>query len=337
MAPDFLVMLIIANGITINFTHTYGINMKANKTYTSIASAVLLSLGLAGASFAEEESKLSVGGFIDMSYFYSDVDGSDSTSDWSLDQAEINLGYDFGNKLTATVDVEYQNADEGVDLEQAFLTYSVSDEFSVKAGRFLSYSGWEAEEPTGLFQYSGTGYAAYFYGYYQQGVSAMYSGEKFSAAVSVVSDLAGPQSTDVENPGIETMIAITPTDEITVKAFYSVDGDTTLFNTWGSYSKDALTLALEYNTAEDSVFTGSDASGYLAMANYAFDSFAVTLRYHAWEIEDATGATYEDANGITISPSFAVNDNLLIVTEYRMDEVNDVDGNYIAVEALVTF
>ena len=308
--------------------------MKSLAKLTPLATALLLSLGTAS---AQADDKLSVSGFIDMSYLAIDVDGGESTHDSGLDQVELNLGYDFGNKLTASVDIEYQNAAEGVDLEQAFISYAVSDNFSVKAGRFLSYSGWETEEPTGLFQYSGAGYAPYFYGYYQQGVSGIYTGEGYALAISVVNDLAGPQSTDSEHPGIETMVALMPTDDITIKGFYSKDGDVELINTWASYSTGALTLAAEYNTAEDSVFTGSDASGYLVMANYAFESFALTLRYHDWEIEDASGTIFEDATGFTISPSFSVNDNLLMVFEYRMEEINDVDINSFAIEALITF
>jgi hypothetical protein len=308
--------------------------MRTLAKLTPLATALLLSLGAAS---AQADDKLSVSGFIDMSYLAIDVDGGESTHDSGLDQVELNLGYDFGNKLTASVDIEYQNAAEGVDLEQAFISYAVSDNFSVKAGRFLSYSGWETEEPTGLFQYSGAGYAPYFYGYYQQGVSGIYTGEGYALAISVVNDLAGPQSTDTEHPGIETMVALMPTDDITIKGFYSKDGDVELINTWASYSTGALTLAAEYNTAEDSVFTGSDASGYLVMANYAFEDFALTLRYNDWEIEDASGAIYEDATGFTISPSFSVNENLLMVFEYRLDEINDVDVNSLAIEALITF
>ncbi len=312
--------------------------MKLLTKLTPVAAILLLSFGAASVQAEEKKDPLSISGFIDMSYYATDTDGGESTHDAGLDQVEINVGYDFGNKLTANVDIEYQNADEGVDLEQAFITYALTDSFSVKAGRFLSYSGWETEEPTGLFQYSGTGYAKYFYGYYQQGVSGLYSGDKFAVAVSVVNDLAGPDSTDSEHPGIETMLALMPTDEITIKGFYSKDGDVELINTWASYSKDALTLAVEYNTAEDSAFEGSDASGYLVMANYAItEKVGLTLRYNDWEIEDESGAMFEDATGITISPSYVVNDNLLMVFEYRMDEVNDVDVNSFAVEALITF
>jgi hypothetical protein len=312
--------------------------MNLRSKFSPVAAGLLLSLGTMTAAQAEiTADKLSVSGFIDMSYLSVDVDGGTSTHDSGIDQVELNFSYDFGNKLTATVDVEYQNAAEGVDVEQAFISYAISDNLSIKAGRFLSYTGWETEEPTGLFQYSGTGYAQYFYGYYQQGVSALYSGDKFAVAVSVVNDLAGPQSTDTENPGIETMVAFMPTENFTVKGFYSVDGDTKMINTWAAYSADALTLAAEYNSSEDTAFAGSEADGFLLMANYAFESFGMTLRYHDYEVEDAAGASFEDASGITISPSFSVNDNLLMVFEYRMDEINDVDVNYLAVEALITF
>jgi len=315
--------------------------MKILQKLTPIAATVILSLGSVSATQAADTNyldNLSVSGFIDMSYVYSDVEKVGSTSVSGIDQVEINLGYDFGNKLTANVDVEYQNSTEGVDIEQAFINYALTDNFSIKAGRFLSYSGWETEEPTGLFQYSGTGYAKYFYGYYQQGVSGLYTGDGFAVAVSVVNDLAGPQAIDSENPGVETMVALMPTDEVTIKAFYSKDGDVELFNTWASYAKDELTLAVEFNTAEDSAFVGSDASGYLLMANYAFnEKIGLTVRYHDWEVEDASGATFEDASGFTISPSYAVNDNLLMVFEYRMEEINNIDIDTIAIEALVTF
>jgi hypothetical protein len=318
--------------------------MKRNTKLTPVAVTLLLSLGAIASAQAEDVvDNLSVSGFIDMSYLSIDTDGAGSTSDSGIDQVEFNFAYDFGNKLKAFVDVEYQGSE--VDLEQAFLTYAVSDEFTVKAGRFLSYSGWETEEPTGLFQYSGTGYAQYFYGYYQQGVSGLYSGDGYAVAVSVVNDLAGPESTDSEEPGVETMIALMPTDSITIKAFYSFDKlagtneDTTMFNMWAMYADGPLTLAAEINSSEYTSLAAADASGYLLMANYAFDTFGVTVRYHDYEVEDAGGVTWEDMSAITIAPSYAVNDNLLMVFEYRMDsnDVNGMDSDSIAIEALITF
>jgi hypothetical protein len=318
--------------------------MKLLTKFTPIAATLLLSLGAMSAHAADKKDPLSISGFIDMSYYATDTDGGETTYDSGLDQVEIDISYDFGNKLTANVDVEYQNADEGVDVEQAFITYALSDEFSIKAGRFLSYSGWETEEPTGLYQYSGTGYAPYFYGYYQQGVSALYSSDMYAVAVSVINDLDDPKATDAKSPAIETMFALMPTDEITLKAFYSTgnsagrDIDTKKINMWASYAKDELTLAVEYNMSENSFDANTEGSGYLAMANYAFgNDIGLTLRYNAWEFENASGATIEESTGITISPSYTVNENLLIVLEYRMDETNSVDVTSYAIEALVTF
>ena len=320
--------------------------MKLLTKLSPIAATLLLSLSAVSAQAEEVTDPLSLSGFIDMSYYSVDVDGGDSTLTSGLDQAEINIGYDFGNKLTAHVDIEYQNSAEGVDLEQAYINYGFTDNISVKAGRFLSYSGFEAEEPTGLYQYSGTGYAKYFYGYYQQGVSGMYSSDKFAVAVSLVNALAGPQATDAESPAIETMFAFMPTDEITLKAFYSMDEtatgeDITMINTWASYAKGPLTVGVELNMADNTAGDNTEASGYLAMVNYAFtDKMGLTLRYNAWEVEDLNGVTTEESTGITISPSYAVNDNLLIVAEYRMDSnegTAGTDANSIALEALITF
>jgi hypothetical protein len=311
--------------------------MKLLTKLTPISASLLLSLGLVSAVHADD-SKLSVSGFIDMSYVSAKTDGN-SVSVFGVDQVEIDLSYKVDDKLTAYVDVEYQ--ENGVDLEQAYLTYQVTDGFSVKAGRFLSYTGFEAEEPTGLYQYSGTGYAPLFYGYYQQGISAAYSGDKYTVAISLVNDLAGPTSTDSESPGIETMIALMPTDEITIKGFYStesVDGtgeSNDFINVWASYAKDALTLGAEYNSASNGA-TDTDSTGYLVMANYALtDKVAMTVRYHAYETE-APERTSE-FSGITLSPSYAVSDNVLIVAEYRKDDLDGIDEDVLALEALITF
>lgn len=306
--------------------------MKILTKLTPIATTLLLSLGASSVVHAED-SKLSISGFIDMSVLTTSTD-EETTSGMGIDQIEIGLGYQFDDKLSAMVEVEYQ--ENGVDLEQAIISYAVTDAFSVKAGRFLSYSGFESEEPTGLFQYSGTGYAPLFYGYYQQGVSALYSGSNYTLAVSMVSDLAGPTATDISTPGIETMIAYMPTENITMKGFYSKESDKDFINLWTSYSKDALTLAAEFNVASDSA-TDTDSTGYLAMVNYAIDEqIALTVRYHAYETEVA-GTTITDNSGITIAPSYAFSDNLLFVAEYRKDDLSGIDQNAYALEALITF
>ncbi len=331
--------------------------MKLVNKFTPVAATVLLALGAASSVQAQEDftltDKLAVTGFIDMSWSSLDIEGVGSEQSYGLDQFEIDFLYSFDDKLTAQVDLEYQDNGTGeeVDIEQAFISYAVSDAFSVKAGRFLSYSGWETEEPTGLFQYSGTGYAAYFYGGYQQGVSGLYIGDGYQVALSVVNDLGDleGENRDVATPGFETMFAVSPTDEITAKLFYSTDKldgtdeNTTLVNMWAAYSDGPITIAAEYNTSENAPAyaynygVNSEASGYLLMGNYAFDAFALTLRYHDYSIDDASGTEVEEGSAFTIAPSFTVVDNLLMVFEYRVGEQNGVDVDLIAIEALVTF
>ncbi len=313
----------------------------------------------APAAFADTgfqlSDKLSVTGFLDMSMVTVDPDNGDSTQSTGVDQFEIDFLFNTGEGLSAQVDLEYQDNGSGeeVDIEQAFIAYQATDEFSVKAGRFLSYSGWETEEPTGLYQYSGAGYAAYFYGGYQQGVSGLYATSSFDLGLSLVSDLGDleGEARDTEELAVEAMVAIHPIDAWTLKAFYMVDElsgtseDTELVNIWTSYAIGSLTLAAEYNTSENAPaavsFAGlnAEADGYLLMANYGWDKYGVTLRYHDWEVEDSAGVTMEEINGATFALSYAVNDNLLMVTEFRSDEddLTGADWNTYAVEALFTF
>lgn len=367
--------------------------MKAHRNKLSLAVALIAASSLAQAEI-ELTEKLSLSGFIDMSstYVESEIDspaglalGSKSSEASSgLDQFELNFLYSFDDKLSAVVDLEHQDdgrtvtgfgtaepsgddvevevpIGEETDIEQAYLSYAVTDSFSIKAGRFLSYAGWETEDPTGLFQYSGAGYAGYFYGGYQQGMSALYSADMFAVAVSVVNDLGDLEGEfrDSKKPAVETMLAFMPTDTWTTKVFYSTDEneglgpndeDITLINAWTSFAIGDLLLAGEYNKSENNpvyaTAPGDEASGYLLMANYDFGKAGLTVRYHDWTLEDKSGVAFEEVSGITVAPSYALTDNLLIVAEFRTDDIeylDAVDGqveatsNSYALEALVTF
>ena len=300
-------------------------------------------------------NNIDVTGFIDMNWSYIDTSDTDSEQSFTVDQVEFNVLYQFEDKLKAQLDIEYQDDGDGeeMDVEQAFITYDVSNDFSVKLGRFLSYSGWETEEPTGLYQYSSTGYGAYFYGGYQQGVSGKYTTDTFAAAISIVNDLGDltGENRDADNKGIETMLAFMPTEQITVKGFYMTDelegsDETThLMNIWGSYAIDDFTFTAEYNNSENAPAAvaiagiNAEANGYLFMGNYAMNNWGITLRYHAYEIENSVGNIMLESSGITFSPRYKFNDNLLFVFEYRTDteDTGDTDTDSVALRALVTF
>jgi hypothetical protein len=300
--------------------------------------------------------KLSVTGFIDMSTVRVEPDNGDSLTDSGFNQFEIDLLFDFGSGISAQVDLEYQNDGNGeeFDIEQAFINVKFTDTLSFKAGRFLSYSGWETEDPTGLYQASGTGYAKYFYGAYQQGISTYYDGAKFDVALSAVTSLGDLKGENRSSEGpwaFELMLAVNPVEAWTIKGFYMTDKleetgeDTQLINAWTSYTVSDWTFAAEYNQSENApaavgfAGVGAEAEGYLLMANYAWEKAGLTFRYNESKVETDVGNTVEDLNAFTIAPNYAVSDNLLVFLEYRRDEDNitDESTNTYALKALLTF
>jgi hypothetical protein len=320
----------------------------------AVAAVAVGSVPVANAGIELGEG-LSVTGFIDQSFLYSKTDGSTASKTFGIDQVETDFLYSGSNGVSAEVDIEYgENASDlspGDDtfVEQAFVTKKFTDEFSVKVGRFLSYSGWETEEPTGLFQYSASGYAPLFYGYYQQGISAAFSSSKFAVMGSVVNDVFGYANNAIERDtkklGVELGVAVMPVEGLTAKAFYMTDDktDRDVINVWASYAMSGFTFAGEYNKGE---YGDGDADGYLAMANYATGPFGITLRYTHVKLDDYP--TLDDvgdpiavsgkSSSITLSPSYKVGDNLLLVAEFRKDNLpGPTDSKSFALEALFTF
>lgn len=331
-----------------------------NTTKKMLAAAVAVATAAVAAVPAHAEIELgeglSVTGFVDMSFVYTDIDDSSSTQVFAVDQVETTFLYAGKDGVSAQVDIEYsqdQNGDATTFVEQAFITKMLSDNLSVKGGRFLSYSGWETEEPTGLYQYSGAGYGGLFYGGYQQGVSAYYDTDMFDFMFSALNSAFDPVDNDNSKVAIETGVALTPAEGLTAKLFYISDDETDLINFWTSYEVASWTFAFEYNVGEYGVvdlsnlddglagFGDAEADGFLLMANYAWDKLGLTLRYHDYAV-DVGSDTVLEKSAITLAPSYAVSDNLLIVTELRLDEatfggVDGADTTAVAIEALFTF
>jgi hypothetical protein len=313
----------------------------------SVAAAVAAAVAPVANAEIELGEGLSVAGFVDMSYFSNDSDGAPGA--FGIDQVETDFLYAGSNGISAQVDIEYGEdmsdiaGEDHTFVEQAFITKKFSDQFSLKAGRFLSYSGWETEEPTGLFQYSGVGYAQYFYGYYQQGISATYSGGKFAVMGSVVNDVfgyaGGAIESDTDDLGYELGLAVMPVEGLTAKVFYMSDKktDRDVVNFWASYAVEGFTFAGEYNTGDFGA--AGEGDGFLLMGNYASGPFGITLRYHDWDIEDGLGTSVDKVKGFTLSPSYKAGNNLLLVAEFRKDDVKagGGDSNSFALEALFTF
>ena len=124
---------------------------------------------MAAASVSDAEivvnESLSVEGFVDMAYahydgrvYSNDSDeagqhGSSSENRYALEQVEIAWLLDF-ERLSARIDLEYEADDAGAAVDQAYTTYHLEGGGALTAGRYDSMLGFEAFEPTGLYQVS---------------------------------------------------------------------------------------------------------------------------------------------------------------------------------------
>ena len=308
------------------------------KNKIAIASAFIAASSFSFAEIALTEN-LSVEGFVDMSY--QDTDAGDSQ--FGIDQVEFDFLFSAG-AVSAQVDVEYEgdNPLTGADgelIEQAFVTYDLGNGGALTAGRFASQLGFEAFEPTGLYQVSGAYSDRTGLPLYDEGVkyTTEIAGNYFGLAI--VDGVTDNSIGDGEGYSIEAAYAIDLASvqeglSAFVGARYDVEDadadDDLLVNAYVSYETGAWIFAAEVVHLDDG--NQHDTSA-LVMANYTYsDAASVTGRY---SVED--GGT-DDATKITLAHNYAIADNLALIAE--VSEV-DVDGGEsdteFAVELLFTF
>jgi hypothetical protein len=304
-------------------------------------------------------SGIELGGFIDIA---GQKQGADSETSF-VGQVEINLDFSSG-PVSASVDLDFTESQglsdgdgdgfvedddtTGGNLEEAVVTYDFGNGLSVSAGKMLSYMGFEAYDPTNMYQYSyaydigfqnDTG-AQMIYDAYDVGVSVDYGTDAFSI---------GLWSSMEADAGYEIALAYTGVENFTAKAIYSDFSAPTSeayekSTYWVSYQLDKLLIAGEI-AENDQLDTGDDVEGFLIMANYGVtDAAAITLRYSGIELTGATNGTVSyEGTKFTISPSYVFNDNLSGLVEYSSYDTDIATGtlvepeDLIAVELIYTF
>jgi|TARA_B100000678_G_scaffold129098_1_gene108032 hypothetical protein len=314
--------------------------MKKRNT-TKLTRAAIAMAAVASVT-AQAEIELTEGfslqGFLDVSASSSDVDGKDTKSTAEIGEFEVDFLYG-GDSINAQVDLNYTDSSGGVDLEQAFVGFSVSDQFSLKAGKFLSCIGYESFDVNGLYQYSAA--ASTVYPGHHTGLAGVYSGDTFGVYGSVV-DGTWSADGDTDNLGYEVQVFTSPAEGLTIKLGYATEDletrDKAMLNLWAGYSVDSLTVAAEYSSLEDFDFNddnvGDDGDAYMLMANYAFtETFNTTLRYAHVDADNA------EIDEFTISPRFVISDSVSVITEYRHRDydVGGADEDLLAARVLYTF
>jgi hypothetical protein len=301
-------------------------------------------------------SGIELGGFIDIA---GQKQGADTETSF-VGQVELNLDFSSG-PVSASVDVDFTDTQgvsdtdsdtiadtTGGNLEEAVVTYDFGNGLSVSAGKMLSYMGFEAYDPTNMYQYS---YAYDVGGQNDTSAQMIYDAYDVGFSIDYGTDLfsIGLWSSMEADAGYEVALAYTGIENFTAKAIFSdfsaPTSDAYEKSTyWVSYQLDKLLIAGEI-AENDQLDSGEDVEGFLIMANYAMtDATAITLRYSGMEITGATNntITYEGSK-FTISPSYVFNDNFSGLIEYSSYDAETVSASYaepeelMAVELIYTF
>lgn len=271
-------------------------------------------------------SGVELSGFIDLA---AEKKGDDSETSF-VGQVEIALDfssgpvsasvdfdlYDGGSTTVSTPTGTYDVTDGDSALEEALVTYDFGNGLSITGGKMLSYMGFEAYDPTNMYQYS--------YAYDVLGVQDIYDAYDVGASIDYGTDTfsIGVWSSLEADAGYELALAFTGIENFTAKAIWSdfsapATGAYEKSTYWISYQMDKLLLAAEV-AENDQLDSGQDVEGMMIMANYAVsDAVGLTLRYSEEEVTGATNSTVAyDGSKITISPSYVFNDSFSGLIEY---------------------
>jgi hypothetical protein len=329
-------------------------NMK-NKI--AIASAFIAASSFATAEIVINDF-LSFEGFVDMSYTTTDTDfdGSNANENsFSIDQVEIDWLFDF-DTVTAQIDLQHEDADGASTVEQAFVTYHMDGGSAITAGRYASMLGFEAFEPTGLYQYS-FGYdmlltdASVLPGY-AQGVKYTYESDTTFFGISLQDEaydngndaLGGnPDSTYAVEVAGSVILAEGVTGFLGGVYEDGDDDDNYAINAYVTFETGAWLFAAEVNYGDfeggqalsDTItsvvpFASADNEQVLQMllmANFAYSDVASVTGRFSYSNNEADlnfgGNVESDVMKFTLAHGYAFTDNLFLVTE-----VSYVDGDW---------
>lgn len=302
-----------------------------------------------------------------MSYSHTDDDfkgGEESTNSYTLDQVEVSWYFDF-SPVTAQIDIDYEGGDLLVD--QGFVTYDLGGGLAITAGRYDSMLGFEAFEPTGMYQYS-TAYssnAEFGFGLEgvgqvsdiispetNEGVKFTYENDSSFFGISLqdgaffADDRLGGDNGDaigdvVSSYAVEAAFAhdLGNGFGLFVGGLFETadaqgqDVDSTVLNAYITYETGAWLFAAEYIMTEHD-FSGAPLDGeleidsFLLMANYSYsDKASITGRVSEVDLDGAG-----DATKFTIAHLYAFTDNLALCAElstvdYDLDTDFGVDGH----------
>jgi hypothetical protein len=302
---------------------------------------------------------LTVGGYIDMVYQNADaetqaaaggaVESADSAG-FNVATAEIDFMMDFGNGLTAQVDLEGNvlsdetlpaaTGKSEVAVEQARIDYAFGQS-TLTLGKFDTFIGLEGLEAPDLYQFSNSLTFAYEPTQHE-GIAYAYNGGMWNVAAAVVNSF-GSNNSNTAGDGKELSYAvhagIAPTDSLSFNFNYAIENVSPTLtavaqnadqNVWtldASYSNHGWTVGAEYvsidtDSKTTTTTTEMETKAWMLMANYMFtERFGLTGRYSkSEENSGAVGAADVEGKEFTVAASYAFTPNWSGLIEYRSEE-----------------
>jgi len=312
------------------------------KKLSILAAAAAMTASSLFAEGIQINKHLNLSGFVDMSYqnVDSDVVGGDRST-FSMDQAELDFTVTSAQGLSARVDIQATPSNttgtEDVRLEQARIDYAVNN-WTLTMGRFDTFIGLEALEPTELYQYSNSLVFA-LEPTQHTGIALGYDNGFFNGAIALANSLTPYNQDNNDEIGVALHAGLTPNKAWSFNLNYAtseeangasfatgttgtspatgVTADATLLTADISWSNYGWTVGFEYANHEVDSGAGMTAenTAWSLMANYAFtERFALTGRYSVSE-----GKTGGDISEFTISPSYAFTENWSGLLEIRSE------------------
>ena len=290
----------------------------------------LLSLAATASADVKLNDNFSVGGYMVGSYQYTKTDGVPATDHFDIDAAKTLFTASF--KPVTGVASFYYPGTSGSDVTvlDAYVTYDVGSGYSVTAGKFLSYLGYEAFDIPNMTQIS---YAAPTAGSmfsipaYHSGVRLDYSAGVNSYGLALLDSVYSPYSIFkgdgelLHNGGLEGYYKYAGPEGLTVWAGFAYD------TKGGFQPHSVLTLDLwaQYNLTKEVFIAGEVANtdagfgrkstSWLAELGYApAGPVSWILRISGDDPSDAVGANKYIQ--YTVCPTYKFTDTLSVRAEY---------------------
>lgn len=325
------------------------------KHASRLAGGAIALLALTATTFADVKlnDNLSFGGYVVGSYQYWKADGTPATDHLDLDTVKTVFTGSF-KPVTGVVSVYYPGpAGNDTTILDAYATYDAGGGYSVTAGKFLSYLGYEAFDPVNMTQIT---YAAPTSGplftipAYHSGIKLDYGDSSNSYGLALLDSVYnGPNiyKGDGElkhNAGFEGYYAYKGSPGLTLWAGFAYDTKGNLLrhsiltlDFWAQYAVNKeITIAGEYASYDGG--TGAKGTSWLAFLSYAStDKISTVFRISGANLADTTPGW--DYLQYTVCPTLKLSDNLSVRAEYSYYDYSGTGGSksFIGVQGLFKF